>query len=149
MSRPRCGSLISRGLLAVAFTLVLAAVAVASVKTGSYSGSTKQHRKITFSVARQIGSDAVNGVAFQINDTCPDKHILRVTVGKNYFPSLKVDSKGRFGATVHPPNAANQPTSIKGTISGKTTTGTISDTTMSAKEHKLCHGRTTFTAKTK
>jgi hypothetical protein len=145
MSRARRSSMISRVLIAVALTLGLAAVAAASVKSGSYSGTTKQKQKITFTLAK----GSVSSVAFKINDTCPDKHILRVTVGPKYFPALRLDSKGNFSASVHPPNASNQPTSIKGTIKGKSATGSITDTTMSSKEHKLCHGHTTFAAKTK
>jgi hypothetical protein len=145
MPMPRARRSISRVLISVALTLGLTAVAAASVKSVSYSGTTKQKQKIAFSVA----SGKVSRIGFKINDTCPDKHILRVTIVPTYFPALALDAKGRFSASVHPPNAANQPTSIKATLKRKTVTGSISDTTMSTKEHKLCHGRTTFAAKTK
>jgi hypothetical protein len=127
-------------LIAVALTLVLAAVGTASVRSGSYSGSTKQNKKITFSVAK----GKVSRIAFTIIDTCPGKRIIEVIIDSTSFPALKLDSKGRFSASIHPPHASNQPTTIKGTINGMNATGSITDASISIR---LCHGRTTFTAK--
>lgn len=145
MSRARRSSMTARVLIAVALTLGLATAATASVKALSFTGVTKQKQKITFSVAK----GSVSHLAFNIHDTCPDKHVLKVIVGATYFPALKLDAKGRFSISVHPPHEANQPTSIQGTITGKTAAGSISDTSMSTREHRLCHGSTTFTAMTK
>ncbi len=140
-------SSISRVLTAAVLTLALAlaSVAAASVRSLSFSGVTKQKLRITFAVAK----GSVSRFSFHINDTCPDKHMLKVTIGPAYFATLKLDAKGRFSASVHPPHAPNEPTSIKGTIKGRSATGLITDTTLSTREHKLCHGRTTFSATAK
>lgn len=152
MLRARSSSFTSRMLVAVALSLVFAAVAAASVKSGGYHGTTNQRvvgARRHIGIAFTVSNGNVSGIHFKINDTCPDGHILVVTVSKPYFPALPIGRKGKFSATVHPPNAATQPTSIRGTISGKTATGAISDTSLSPKEHRLCHGHTGFTAKTK
>jgi hypothetical protein len=142
MSRARRSSRISGVLSAAALTLALASVAAASVRSLSFSGVTKQKLRITFAVAK----GSVSRFSFHINDACPDKHILytRVTTG-----ATSLDAKGRFAAVFYSPHAPNEPTSIKGTIKGKSATGSITDTTLSTRERKLCHGRTTFTATAK
>jgi hypothetical protein len=122
--------------------LVLTASIGHAATPGRYTGTTGQRQGITFSVS----GHSVAGISVKLDDICPDGHTLRVTIGSGYFPALPIDNSGRFSATVHPPNAPDQPTTITGRITGTTANGSIADTTISQQELALCHGKTTFTA---
>lgn len=133
---------LSRAVLVTMLAALCAATGGSAAGTENYSGRTAQHQNIKFSVSSQ----QVVGVTLKIEDTCPDGHTLIVTIGSSFFPPIAVSHSGDFAATVHPPGAPDQPTSIHGHISGAKVTGSVSDTSMSPSEMALCNGHTTFTA---
>jgi hypothetical protein len=130
-----------KALLAVVLALALSAVAGASIKSGNYGGKTAQKQKLTFTVS----GGKVKHLKFVIDDRCPDGHVLHVT--DSGFPDMPIGRKGHFGGTFGPDTT--QPTTVHGTVSGKNATGSITDTSLSTREHKFCHGHTTFGASTK
>jgi hypothetical protein len=82
----------------------------------------------------------------KIDERCPDGHVLQEKIT---FPDMTVDAKGKYGGKFISGGQKNQPTVVSGKITGKKSTGSISDTSMSQREHRLCHGTATFTVTAK
>jgi hypothetical protein len=137
MSRVR-SALTAASLVVVSSLLLFAAVGVAAGGT-KYKGKTSQGRSIAFT----LSGGKVKGLKATIDDRCPDGHILQETIT---FPDMKVNSKGNFGGRFGP---AGQTTALSAHIKGKKSTGSMSDTSLSKREHRLCHGSATFSIKAK
>jgi len=146
----------SRGVLiggVSALSLMVSAAVAGGVVGGGYKGHTAQkclagqrgctrgHEPVTF----RISGGAVRNFKFSVKDRCPDGHTLLVTASG--YPPMHI-TNGKFGGTFRPAHGATGEGSvIKGTISGRRVTGSVKDTSLSHRENRLCHGRTTFTAK--
>jgi hypothetical protein len=101
----------------------------------------KGHEPVAFT----LKGGAVVGMHFTIQDRCPDGHTLFVIEG--HYPAMGVVNS-RFGGSFRPvPYHTGEGSIIKGTISGARASGSIKDTSFSKREHRLCHGKTTFTAR--
>jgi hypothetical protein len=106
----------------------------------SHEGGCKGDETLGFT----LSGGQVRGFHYTIQDRCPDGHTLLVTARK--YPAMAVVNS-RFGGTFTPiPHFAGENSVIKGKVTGKRVSGSINDTSRSPREHRLCHGRTTFTA---
>jgi hypothetical protein len=136
--------------LAVSICLAVAATALAAAvtyKAGSYKGTTAQKDPSTkkpIAITFRISNGTVSKVLTKTIDKCPDGSTLRVN--QNAFTSATISSKGRF--TLRAGNA-QQPAVMKGTVSGSTASGTITDKTKDTASSSICKGSTTWTAKLK
>jgi hypothetical protein len=137
MSRVR--SALALTSLLVVSSLILFAAVSAAAGSRKYTGKTSQGQPISFT----LSSGRVKNLNVKVNDRCPDGHILQEAIT---FPSLTVAASGKFGGRFGP---AGQQTILNGKISGKKSTGSVSDTSLSRREHRLCHGSATFSIKAK
>lgn len=117
-------------------------VAVAAYKSGRYTGKTAQRQPITFTVR----SGKIQGLAFKINDTCPNGDGY---TRESYHPGpkqMQVRRGGYFSGGYGP---ANQRLLIAGRVVSKTATGTVSDVAYDEIQQYYCRsGKVKFTAKT-
>jgi hypothetical protein len=143
MTRVR-SALSPRALFAVVALLLMPAAAVnaAGSKARQFKGKTSQNQTLTF--ALQNGK--VHALKFNMQDKCPDGH--KLVIGET-FKDIAVSPAGKFGGTFTQPGHPHEPTVIKGKISGNHATGSVDDTTLSQREHKLCRGHTTFSVSAK
>jgi hypothetical protein len=125
--------------VAAALTLVAAGVAVGAA-AGSYSGKTSQNESVSF----RLGSGSVSNFKIAIKDKCPDGHTLRVT---GHYPSMTVRG-GKFGGKFVPVGGhSGEKATLSGKVGGTKVTGTLTDTSFSSREGRLCHGSAKFSAK--
>jgi hypothetical protein len=128
------------GRAALAFAVVSLVVAGAAFAAGGrYKGGTSQHQPVSF----RIYLGAVRDFKIVIHDTCPDGHIL---IGNETFPTMNV-AHNEFGGSFAPVAAVpGEHATLHGTVRAREVTGSISDTSFSHRERKLCDGSATFTA---
>jgi hypothetical protein len=136
MPRPRRARVL---MVAVATTFVLLFATTANSATSySYKGKTSQKEAISF----RLSGGAIRGLDFKIKDRCPDHHILIVEEGG--YPPLTI-KHSKFGGSFSPTTGVQgEGSMIKGKVSGKTVSGTLTDTGFSQREQRLCHGSATF-----
>jgi hypothetical protein len=128
--------------MAVASAVVPFALAAAALAAGSgtYKGRTSQHQPVSFSISR----GAVHSFKIVINDKCPDCHKLSVTAR---YPAMTI-SHGSFGGSFTPVGGhPGEHAKLTGTVGARKVTGSVSDTSYSPKERRLCHASVQFTAK--
>ena len=124
------------GLLSVLAATLVAAVAYAATSV-RYSGTTSQQRPISFTRTQT----AIQNFRYHIDDRCPGRKLLYVN---NWgFPALTIKNS-RFGGkfVAKPPEDATAV--IRGTVSGGTVSGTLTDRSRNGKTHKFCSGKATF-----
>jgi hypothetical protein len=135
MGRPR--TLPSRIAALALLSLAAFAAAAYAATSVSYSGQTSQGRAISF----RLTTSAVTGLRYRIDDHCPGGKLLFVT---NFgFPALTVKHT-KFGGTFVAQAPQKATAIVRGTVTGQTVTGTLSDRTMNNKTHKFCSGKATF-----
>jgi len=123
------------GLTVVLLCLLPAGVADAA-PSGKYAGHTSQGRPISF----HLGPNDITNLQFQINATCPSRHIWRVTALG--FPPIKVvDSRfdDVFGS--HMPSAT---ATVKGRVFARKVIGALTMKRYIGQEHAYCRGTATF-----
>jgi hypothetical protein len=135
-------------LLAAALCLVLAGTALAATRkvvirtftgtTGQLNPSTNKNFKMKFKVSK----GKVYAVDTTVRDLCPDGTYLRVH--ENAFKSATISKTGTFTLRA---GTRTQPAVMKGKITGKNATGTISDKTNDTAGSGLCKASTTWTAR--
>lgn len=128
-----------RNAAVVALVLLASVAGVALAATGSYSGKTSQHQKVSF----RIATGAVHNFKLVVQDKCPDGHILGVTAS---YPTMQIANR-RFGGTFAPVGGhAGEKAVLSGTVGRRSVTGSVHDTSYSPRERVLCHGSASFTA---
>jgi hypothetical protein len=131
--------------IAASICLAVAATALAaSYKPGSYKGKTGQTDSVTkkkYPITFKIKNGTISNVSTKTRDKCPDGSIL--VVRQQVFPSAPINSKGRFTLRT---GGASQPAVMKGTVTGTTASGTITDKTQDTAGSGLCKASTTWTA---
>jgi hypothetical protein len=148
MSRP---ARVRTGVLATMF-LLLFATAAFSATSGTYKGKTSQHRDIRVIISAgsalpecRGAAQCVTGMHFKINEKCPDGHTLVDEERGFHMPIQGNRFSGSFRPAVSP--HTGEKTAINGQVSGRKVTGSISSTSFSNRERRLCHGNATFTAR--
>jgi hypothetical protein len=82
---------------------------------------------------------------FKVNEKCPDGHTL-VDDERGFHMAIQSNAfSGTFVPAMSP--HAGEKTVISGKLSGRKVTGSISSTSFSNRERRLCHGNATFTAR--
>jgi hypothetical protein len=124
--------------LVISMTTMLASPSVALAKgyaPGFYSGRTSQGRSITFLVA----AGQVTNLDTEIVDSCNPG-----TYDVSLYPNpSRIDAAGSWSR--RSAEVPSQPTIYHGQLSGRTASGTITDTSDNSRR-KACHGHTTFHA---
>jgi len=146
MSRP---ARVRTGVLATMF-LLLFATAAFSATIGSYKGKTSQNRKVSLTISAGgttscQAAQCITGMRFKINEKCPDGHTLVDDERGFHMPIQGNRFSGSFRPAFSP--HAGEKTLINGQVSGRKVTGSISSTSFSNREGRLCHGNATFTAR--
>lgn len=122
--------------IAVLTTFCWAAAATAAgYSPGFYSGRTSQGRAITFLVANGKVTNLDTGII----DSC-DPGTYDVSL---YPESASIDAAGNWSHRAA--ESPSQPTIYHGRLSGRSATGTITDTSDNSKG-KACHGQVSFHA---
>jgi hypothetical protein len=128
-------------IVALVMLCVLSGAAIAyGAATVDYSGKTSQKRRISFT----LSGGSLESLQYRIEDKCPrGKRLLVHDWG---FPPMAIKGS-RFGGkfVARAPEVATA--IVKGKVSGKTVSGTLSDRTKSTKTHKFCTGKATFRLK--
>jgi hypothetical protein len=120
----------------VVVVLAVLPVSAASAST-NYSGKTSQGQPVSFTVSH----GAVANFKIIVNDRCPDGHTLSVT---NTYFDMRI-TNGAYGGHFAPtPRVAGEQNTISGHIRGNTVSGTITDTSFSHREGRLCIGKATW-----
>jgi hypothetical protein len=101
-----------------------------------YRGKTSQHESISFVVS----GGYLRRLDFRIDDRCPSGHLWRVHDFN--FPRIKI-SRSRFDQRFRATDG-KATAEIKGRASGTGVTGTLTDSSFIASEHRYCHGSATF-----
>jgi hypothetical protein len=146
MSRP---ARVRTAVLATLF-LLLFATAAFSATNGIYKGKTSQNKKASLTISAgntascQV-AQCVTGMRFKINEKCPDGHTLVDDERGFHMPIQGNRFSGTFVPARNP--QPGEKTLISGNVSGKKVTGSISSTSFSTRERRLCHGTATFTAR--
>ena len=131
-ARALAGGLTAIAVLAFATTAFAAAIQ-------KYSGKTSQNQPISFHTAHGY----LTHLEFKINDKCPSGQLWNIH--DFHFPKLRV-KQGKFQQTFKA-NTGKANAKIKGTVTDRQATGTISETRFIAKEHHYCSGSARFSIK--
>jgi hypothetical protein len=134
-------------LLAAALCLLVAGTALAAKRkpivrtftgtTGQLNPSTNKNFKMKF----KVSAGKVIFVDTTVRDLCPDGTYLRVH--ENAFKTATITKTGKFRLVA---GTKTQPAIMRGKITGKTASGTISDKTNDTAGSGLCKASTTWTA---
>jgi hypothetical protein len=122
-----------------------ALAATAPYKSGHYKGRTGQlnpSKGKKFALTFTISGGKISKVRTTTRDKCPDGSYLRVD--QAVFPTVKLDSKGRFTLRAGP---KEQPAVMKGRVSGSKASGTLTDRNNDTAGSGICKASTTWTAK--
>jgi hypothetical protein len=121
--------------LAIVLLSLLAGVADAA-PSGEYVGHTSQGRPISF----HLGPKGLTNLTFQINATCPNRQVWRVTASG--FPAIKV--VGSQFDDVFSSQSPSATATVKGRVFAKKVIGALTMKRYIANEHAYCHGTATF-----
>ena len=129
-----------RALLASLVVILVAAGSVLAAGAIGYSGRTSQGQTVSFSISR----GAVRNFKLVVHDKCPDGHTLSVNAT---YPAMTI-TRGSFGGAFAPVGGhAGERSRLQGTVGTSEVTGSVSDTSYSSRERRLCRGHTQFSAR--
>ncbi len=134
-----------RSLAVVSTALCLSVAPALAAKSSSFGGHTSDKRKVSF----RVSGNQVRSFAFQTRLKCSNGTGF---VAHATFPSIKLKGSGFSGAFRN--KAGSVRTTIKGSIHGRTASGTIrrratfsSGRKLDPRGHLVCTSSTRFTAK--
>lgn len=111
-------------------------LAGAAVLARHYAGRTSQRAPISFT----ISGGYLRTLRFTIYIRCPSHHIWRIAASS--FPPIKV-TRGKF-AQRFMARGDNGSATVRGSVSGRRVSGSVSDRTFEPTEHHFCSGTAGF-----